>query len=1143
MPIKFLQVRPVSLGKGESAVGLGSYVTRSDWTNPLTGQTYDFLSEEKKQGKERRQTEARARSDEMLLPSPRRRRDAGKRSRKERKKHDVVGEPIVILPPGTPEQLRDPLALWVAAERAEVTVDRKTKLPRFKKKATVAKHVILALPKELSAVERRELAVAWAKKAYPGVAVMLVIHEADDPEIGNHHAHLLVSTRMVGATGFGKKARHLDPKFSSSRRGRLYVESQNLPRQWQDFQNQFFRRKSIPLVVDASISGGGVHWGAARFIPNSTRVAEDTAALKAARERIREPLNLLSDAVRHRATFSRRSLQWLLNGYGVVGDEAAGLIDRALANPETIPLFDPETGKRLDLYTTKTARSQEQDILDAAEKLLKRKATPKQLQKLMADMPGRVSAMTFSPEQKLAYEHLLLSGRLAIARGIAGAGKSHVIKGAVASFEAAGFRVVALAPTNTVVATMAAEGFAYANTLHSERYRMEHLRRGWTSWNANTVVIVDEAGMIDSGMKEWLVKKADETGARLILVGDEAQLTSVERGGMFAILKHRFGAAELKEVRRQQDHWAKQASLDLSEGRIADALAAYNERGRIHWSADPDRAMQALVLRWAKDQLADATTPRFVYVATNAVANALNNRLQKVRFGEREDFLTFDCDRGRIRVYPEDRAQFHATDKRLGILNGQAGKIVSMVPDKIIVETDAGTTISFDPTAFTGWGLGYCGTVYRGQGKTLPKTYALYDHVRAWSARSTYVALTRHRSEFDLFVPKTLARDLDQLGRQMSRGDGSEASLSYLTAEEAARKCPRVPILVLGEDGRQHQVDAAEAGAAGALATHWEQAKHKKFARDFNALERAARTADPLSPLHARRSEATTEAMRRGILPKTGYPDPRCLKDFIPTNDGLVRSNNPVLKPGKRALDVRPIVVDVEQLRLSSYDRLARRLEQLDQHVLTAILKRLNGIAERLKTTVTLFSDICVARHLVRFTQLLKVGSTAGNILGPGREDFDSVLALDPVRRETLGRFRMESDATGERATVAELEGTLASSWLARLVTEQQAARRSRAPAVAVAEDLKAVTGRSGPSLAPVLSAHELDERAALMAGVQTERSAPPSRPSPAMTPPERSKPAPAKINEPTPPTAPAQAEISATPIQPIKRRTEGPAI
>lgn len=84
--------------------------------------------------------------------------------------------------------------LWTKAEFAEATIDRKTKIYRFKKRATFAKHVILALPKELSDGEREDMTRQWVKENYPGVGGMIAIHRPDDSDFGNYHAHLLVTT-------------------------------------------------------------------------------------------------------------------------------------------------------------------------------------------------------------------------------------------------------------------------------------------------------------------------------------------------------------------------------------------------------------------------------------------------------------------------------------------------------------------------------------------------------------------------------------------------------------------------------------------------------------------------------------------------------------------------------------------------------------------------------------------------------------------------------------------------------------------------------------------------------------------------------------------------------------------------------------
>jgi ATP-dependent exoDNAse (exonuclease V) alpha subunit len=63
----------------------------------------------------------------------------------------------------------------------------------------------------------------------------------------------------------------------------------------------------------------------------------------------------------------------------------------------------------------------------------------------------------------------------------------------------------------------------------------------------------------------------------------------------------------------------------------------------------------------------------------------------------------------------------------------------------------------------------YAGTIYKGQGKTLNRTY-LY-HTEHWRAAASYVALTRQRDSAEIFVARETARDAGQLAGQMERGE------------------------------------------------------------------------------------------------------------------------------------------------------------------------------------------------------------------------------------------------------------------------------------------------------------------------------------------------------------------------------------
>lgn len=127
----------------------------------------------------------------------------------------------IVAPADAPDWVRDRSALWNAAEQAET-----------RKNSTVAREYEIALPSELSVDERRELTLGLAREISErhGVAVDVAIHAPGrQGDQRNHHAHLLTTTRRIGAEGLGEKSRELDQKTSGEVerwRGR-FAEMQN----------------------------------------------------------------------------------------------------------------------------------------------------------------------------------------------------------------------------------------------------------------------------------------------------------------------------------------------------------------------------------------------------------------------------------------------------------------------------------------------------------------------------------------------------------------------------------------------------------------------------------------------------------------------------------------------------------------------------------------------------------------------------------------------------------------------------------------------------------------------------------------------------------------------------------------------------
>ena len=143
----------------------------------------------------------------------------------------------------------DRSALWNAAEAAEKRKDSRT-----------AREWVLALPAELEASERHELARAFAAQLVEryGVAADLAIHapsrEGDDR---NHHAHIFLTTRRIERDGSGalvmgdKTAMELS---DSKRRGlglkAVAEEVKELRRIWEELANAALERAGRAERID-----------------------------------------------------------------------------------------------------------------------------------------------------------------------------------------------------------------------------------------------------------------------------------------------------------------------------------------------------------------------------------------------------------------------------------------------------------------------------------------------------------------------------------------------------------------------------------------------------------------------------------------------------------------------------------------------------------------------------------------------------------------------------------------------------------------------------------------------------------------------------------------------------------------------------
>ena len=624
----------------------------------------------------------------------------------------------------------------------------------------------------------------------------------------------------------------------------------------------------------------------------------------------RDPAALLELLTQQRATFKGSDLERVLSKQIKSELGRAEFAEKILNHPDVVKLADDAQG-RTTRYTTRAVLEAEGQVLRAAAGLSRadrHEITLADRQAILA----RAEFESITREQAAAFIHATQASGIALIDGQAGTGKSYTIAAIRQAYAARGHHVIGLAPTNAVAGDMRDSGFAHAATIHSELFK---LNNGRTAWNDKTVVILDEAAMIDTKLMAQLTSHAHAAGAKLIMVGDDRQLSSIDRGGMFGVLKDQHGAAELSEVRRQLKNDDKRASEHMAEGNFHAALSMYDSKGAIHWTHSQDAARDALVAQWAKDSAAAPDKTRFVFAYTNADVDRLNAALRAVRKERGElvgDDRSFQTKHGEAKFAEGDRIQLTGTDKGKGLENGKAGTIERIGGDKIAVQLDGrgDKRVEFDAKEFKDFRHGYAGTIYKGQGQNLDQTY-LY-HSEHWRSAASYVALTRHRDKAELFVARETAPDVKQLARQMARVDDRRAASHFHQqgAPEPVRpmtpqELPKVEIPTkqpkdIFEAWRNKEA-AWQAETPQTRPLHWPESPGMA-AQQAAALRAAQRAAPTIAtPLAAATAPKPDLAAKLAADPYTRAPRPQEAKAPAPTAKAPETDRKPQATPASPA--------------------------------------------------------------------------------------------------------------------------------------------------------------------------------------------------------------------------------------------------
>jgi ATP-dependent exoDNAse (exonuclease V) alpha subunit len=421
------------------------------------------------------------------------------------------------------------------------------------------------------------------------------------------------------------------------------------------------------------------------------------------------------------------------------------------------------------------ARYTTQDLLDAEHRLLDHAAQPTHHGIPAARLTGLLAAFEQRHHVSLdTGQRALVVGfagdprRLVVGIGPAGAGKTTAMRALAESWRTTGKRVVPLAPSAAAAEVLGTELGCRAENLH--KFHHAHTSTDgrpsddWFVLHPGDLVVVDEAGMAGTRLLDWITAYARERGALVRLLGDPAQLTSVDAGGALRLIARDAGAVELTDLHRFTDPAEATATIGIREGR-PEALHYYLTHDRIS-SGTGDAMLEAAYDAWSTDTAAGRTS--LLIAASTQHVTALNTRarLERIDAGqvapegvELHDGTTAGV--GDLIVTRRNQRQLTNRRGDRFVKNGDTWTI-----DKRHRNGDLTVRNEHDdhirlPNDYVSRHveLGYATTTTRARGRTVDTAHALVNDTTTREA--LYVSLTRGRQGTRLYVSDSAILDVN----------------------------------------------------------------------------------------------------------------------------------------------------------------------------------------------------------------------------------------------------------------------------------------------------------------------------------------------------------------------------------------------
>ncbi len=764
-------------------------------------------------------------------------------------------------PEDAPEWVYDRQSLWQRVEDVET-----------KSNARLAGEYTIALPKEFTTEQNIEFLKEFVENVFVSRGIVVDVNFHSDNS-KNPHAHLMYALRQLekfldGTIDFAThRCRELQTRAFLE--GIIKEEHKQLLNKHL-IKNGYEERLEWGVVrgQEATIHHGGVREAYARneqIIRNNADkiIADPTIVIDKldfnkvvfAKENIASELEKALYITLKNAAITDKSA---LDIY--VKTELAGLLDTVLLSPK-LTLVNPCDLKGRMLFAKTEQVELEQRLVGGINDLAKNNEHALAVGE--QDIAEYKKGSSFSRQQKEAIIGICNGHDLAVLEGWPGSGKSTVTKEIVRLYQKEGYNIVAAAPTNKAAQELEAKLGIKVHTTASLRMQWQHDRGmekisvGLDSsyykgpfysvkdgaLSAKTLLVLDEASMLDVATSDYFIAEVNKSGAKLLALGDNNQNQAIGSKGAFARMGEVGNRNILSEVNRHQNKDEEirrlhiEATSALCNYQVSKAIAIYEQLGRINILDNEPEKEQAIATEYVKQSmliakeegisLNEAVKKIVISSYTNEEIGNLNGLIRDSfkRAGvlsQGNKFISGGVhgNSSMVELAEGDRIIFTSNLKEKegigGVLNNELATVRKLIKvdelgvGEFLVDVEGATGIrsavirTGEQGRIVTFRHGYAVTNHAVQGATVP--YKIFSMDRYSGYEATLVGLTRHQIDCQIFAAKdTLenevykTKDLDvEAARQEFQAIGYEYVQKFNDEGREYWKKQDVPLWKLG---------------------------------------------------------------------------------------------------------------------------------------------------------------------------------------------------------------------------------------------------------------------------------------------------------------------------------------------------------